>query len=83
MSGVVHSINVCAEGGVPKHSVNAARIDVEGVEGDAVELPLGLLDEEVLDLPSVEDPQVIPVDDLTDLDRLSFVGVRNPLRNGY
>ena len=34
MSAVVHSINVCAEGGVPKHSVNAARIDVEGVEGD-------------------------------------------------
>ena len=36
MSGVVHSINVCAEGGVPKHSVNAARIDVEGVEGDCL-----------------------------------------------
>lgn len=34
MSAVVHSINVCAEGGVPKHSVNAARIHVEGVEGD-------------------------------------------------
>ena len=34
MSAVVHSINVCAEGGVPKHSVKAARIDVEGVEGD-------------------------------------------------
>ena len=34
MSAVVHSINVCAEGGVPKHPVSAAKIAVDGVEGD-------------------------------------------------
>ena len=32
--GSITSVNVNPEGGVPKHSVNSARLCVEGVEGD-------------------------------------------------
>ena len=34
MSAVVHSINISAEGGVPKLPIDKAEIKFEGVEGD-------------------------------------------------
>tara|TARA_B100000700_G_scaffold163199_1_gene180631 strand:+ start:7697 stop:8176 length:480 start_codon:yes stop_codon:yes gene_type:complete len=34
MNGVIHSVNVSHEGGVPKHPVKAAIVRYEGIEGD-------------------------------------------------